>query len=65
MGLVASLNRPGGNLTGATTLARELMAKRLELLHEVVPATVMAALVNPTEQNAGNPARDLPDALPG
>jgi putative tryptophan/tyrosine transport system substrate-binding protein len=63
VGLVASLNRPGGNVTGVTSLSRELMAKRLELLREVVPATVMATLVNPQiEQNAGNPARDVPAA---
>jgi putative tryptophan/tyrosine transport system substrate-binding protein len=63
LGLVDSLNRPGGNVTGVTSLARELMAKRLELLREVVPATLVAALVNPMiEQIAGNPARDLPAA---
>ena len=63
LGLVASLNRPGGNLTGVTSLARELVAKRLELLHEAVPATLIAALVNPpTDPNAGNPGRDLPAA---
>jgi putative ABC transport system substrate-binding protein len=49
LGLVASLNRPEGNLTGVTTLNQELVAKRVELLHEVVPGnSSMALLINPT-----------------
>jgi ABC-type uncharacterized transport system substrate-binding protein len=49
VGLVASLNRPGGNLTGVTNLNVEVGQKRLELLHELLPtATIIAVLVNPT-----------------
>jgi putative tryptophan/tyrosine transport system substrate-binding protein len=48
LGLVRSINRPGGNLTGVAFLATEYAAKRLELLHELVPAaTLIAVLVNP------------------
>ena len=49
VGLVASLNRPGGNLTGVSLLNAEIAAKRLELLHELAPAaTLIAFLINPT-----------------
>ena len=49
VGLVASLNRPGGNLTGVTNLNAEILPKRLELMHELVPtATTIALLVNPS-----------------
>ena len=61
MGLIASFSRPGGNVTGVTTLNVEIGAKRLELLHELVPtATIIAALVNPTSPALAEPeTRDL------
>jgi putative ABC transport system substrate-binding protein len=53
LGLVVSLNRPGGNLTGITTLNTEITPKRVEVLREVVPRTTsMAVLVNPTNNPA-------------
>ena len=62
-GLVASLNRPGGNLTGVTALAVEVGPKALEVLHELVPtATVIALLVNPTNPSAEVLSRDLQTA---
>jgi putative ABC transport system substrate-binding protein len=61
LGLVASLNRPGGNMTGVVTLSLEVVAKRLELLHEMVPTTTtMALLVNPASPALSEPiTRDL------
>jgi len=60
IGLVASLNRPGGNLTGVSNRGVEVGPKRLELIHEVVPtATLVALLVNPTNSNAEIQTRDL------
>src|SRR5262245_25699854 len=53
LGLVASLNRPGGNVTGVTQSAAEVLPKRLQLLHEVLPtARVLALLVNPADPQA-------------
>ncbi|MDP2378655.1 ABC transporter substrate-binding protein [Reyranella sp.] len=52
-GLVASLNRPGGNVTGVAILAEELDAKRLDLLHELAPSSgVMGAFINPKNPSA-------------
>ena len=59
-GLVASLSRPGGNLTGVTNLSLEAHPKRLELLRELIPtATDIAALINPTRSNAEVEAKEL------
>jgi putative ABC transport system substrate-binding protein len=60
LSLVASLARPGGNLTGINTFGAELVAKRLELLRELVPAAArMAVLVNPTSRAAETTLRDV------
>jgi putative tryptophan/tyrosine transport system substrate-binding protein len=51
LGLVANLNRPGGNITGVTNLTVEITPKRLELLHELLPTVkVMALLLNPADR---------------
>jgi putative tryptophan/tyrosine transport system substrate-binding protein len=53
MGLIVSLSRPGGNITGATNLNLELGPKKLELLHALVPtATTLGLLVNPANSNS-------------
>jgi putative ABC transport system substrate-binding protein len=64
MGLAASLNRPGGNMTGVSNLTVETGAKQIELLHELIPAaTLIALLVNPTNPVlAGTLSRDLQTA---
>jgi putative ABC transport system substrate-binding protein len=60
IGLVASLNHPGGNLTGMSLLGVEIGPKLLELLHEAVPsASIMALLVNPTNPNAAIQSKTL------
>jgi putative ABC transport system substrate-binding protein len=63
-GLVASLARPGGNATGINFLQTEVLAKRLGLLHELVPKAVrVAALINPTNPpSAESTLRDVPEA---
>jgi putative ABC transport system substrate-binding protein len=66
VGLVASLNRPGGNVTGVSGFANVLAAKRLELVAETVPqATVLGLLVNPNNPNADPDTRALQTAVRG
>jgi putative ABC transport system substrate-binding protein len=63
LGLVASLNRPGSNMTGLYFFTTALQAKRLGLLHEMVPkATTIAVLVNPNYSGAENQVRDVQEA---
>src|SRR4029450_4774204 len=60
LGLVTSLNRPGGNITGVTSLTVEVGPKRLEVLHQLVPtAPIMALLLNPTSPFAETLTRDV------
>ena len=63
LGLVASLNRPGGNITGVTMFATQMETKRLGLLHELIPgATVVAALINPGQPDARAQADEVTEA---
>jgi putative tryptophan/tyrosine transport system substrate-binding protein len=63
LGLVASLARPGGNLTGLSVITSELMPKRLELLSELVPqARVIALLINPSNPGAEPVIREVQEA---
>ena len=60
LGLVASLNRPGRNITGVTQLGSELVAKRLGLLRDMIPAaTTIALLVNPTDPRTKTQISDI------
>jgi putative ABC transport system substrate-binding protein len=66
MGLVPSLSRPGGNLTGVSSLNVEVTPKRLDLLHEAVPAAkVVAALINATSPTAASQVAQLEAAASG
>jgi putative tryptophan/tyrosine transport system substrate-binding protein len=63
LGLVASLNRPGRNITGVTQLSSELVSKRLGLLHDLVPtATIIGLLANPTDPRAESQTREMQEA---
>jgi putative ABC transport system substrate-binding protein len=60
IGLVASLNRPGGNLTGMASLSEEVLPKRLELLSALLPtAAIVALLINPTGATAESQSRNM------
>jgi putative ABC transport system substrate-binding protein len=66
VGLVASLNKPGGNLTGVSIFGNRLGSKRLALLHEMVPtASPIAILVNPANTDTEDEAKDVQDAARG
>jgi ABC-type uncharacterized transport system substrate-binding protein len=66
LGLVASLNRPGGNATGINFFTIELVAKRMQLLREMVPAAKrIALLVNPTDRSNESALRDVETAATG
>lgn len=63
LGLVASLNRPGRNISGVTQLNSELTSKRLGLLHDLLPAaTIVGLLVNPSDPRTKTQVRDMQEA---
>jgi putative ABC transport system substrate-binding protein len=63
LGLIQSFNRPGANITGVTFFANQIEAKRLGLLHELVPAAItVAALINPSQPTASAQAAELTEA---
>jgi putative tryptophan/tyrosine transport system substrate-binding protein len=63
LGLVVSLNRPGRNITGITQLGSELVAKRLGLLRDLIPAaTIVGLLVNPTDPRSKTQIKDMQEA---
>jgi putative tryptophan/tyrosine transport system substrate-binding protein len=63
LGLVASFNRPGGNVTGVTTLGSIVVGKQFEVLHETVPkATMIGCLVNPINPNAETDTKEAQEA---
>jgi len=64
-GLVANLNRPGGNITGVTVFSYQMESKRLQLLHEAAPAAkTIAVLLNPANSNLELQLRDVEEAAP-
>ncbi|HLX15361.1 MAG TPA: ABC transporter substrate-binding protein [Bradyrhizobium sp.] len=63
LGLVASLNRPGGNITGVSQLSSELVAKRVGLLHDLIPnAAMIGFLVNPVDPRVETQTREVQEA---
>jgi putative ABC transport system substrate-binding protein len=63
LGLVASYNKPGGNMTGVTSFTAELWGKRLEIMRELVPlASVIAVLTNPKSAGVQRATKDVPEA---
>jgi putative ABC transport system substrate-binding protein len=63
MGLVSSINRPGGNATGVSIQVSALEPKRCELLRNILPsASMVGAMVNPDNPNAENHGKDLEEA---